>query len=186
MIDNLHCTSSLHLIQSKEDILASVSKANVKTGTKKVYCPVCLRSGCIIDVRVAGCSGASRLRGDPIAPHLFVLRGSFNQTHHFITRSHTELDPQSAQRLRCSTWSCYSVEISSHDSATAEARANVETFIAWSRELGLRDPDIFEVDDLAKVHVLLPSFNDLICHDACCSLRTSATSSLGLLSSFGE
>ena len=38
---------------------------------------------------------------------------------------------------------------------TPEARANVENFIAWSRGLGLYDPDIFQVDDLVKVWLIV-------------------------------
>ena len=40
-----------------------------------------------------------------------------------------------------------------------EARANVELFLAWSRTLGLSEPDIFEPDDLIKVLFLDESAN---------------------------
>ena len=43
-----------------------------------------------------------------------------------------------------------------------EARANVELFLAWSRTLGLSEPDIFEPDDLIKV---FPQSNLAISHN---------------------
>jgi hypothetical protein len=42
-----------------------------------------------------------------------------------------------------------------------EARTNVENFIAWSRGLGLYDPDIFEVDDLAKVRRVASTYPNI-------------------------
>ena len=34
---------------------------------------------------------------------------------------------------------------------TQRGRQNVENFIAWARDLGLRDPDVFNADDLIRI-----------------------------------